>query len=185
MAINLIAAIASNMVVSINESLLKDFPTVRVWLNQKLAGKTVIIDQGLYDTLAVILNESRQIVLNHNAVAESVLSEQITTKNMVVANKISIAECVGVENIDDALMLAKSYGDDEIVVIVNNRSDYAKILAQATQLYLFHADSDISNGYELTHFAPEQWQVIATQFYDADKNNLYNYCFETLERIAN
>lgn len=185
MVVSLIAAIASNMVVSINESLLKDFPTASVWLQQKLEGKSVIIDHGLDDTLAVILKESRQTVTSYNTVAENELSKQISTKHFIVANKTSIAENISVENIDDALMLAKSYGDDEIVVIVNNWPDYAKVLAQATQLYLFHADLDISHGYELTNFAPEQWQVISTQFYDADENNLHNYCFETLARITN
>jgi len=158
--ISLIAAMANNRVIGINNSMPWHLPADLRHFKALTVGKPIIMGRKTWESLPGLLPDRPHIV--------------VTRKPNYQAEG-----CQVVHSIDEALAAA---GDVPEVMIVGGAAFYTAMLPQADRLYLTQVETTVEGDAFFPDYNTAEWQLTAQEQHAADEKNPFPYCFLTLER---
>ena len=159
MMISLIAAMAADRVIGMDNAMPWHLPADLAWFKRQTLDKPVIMGRRTWESIGCPLPGRL---------------------NIVISSQPGDAEGVSwVTSIDEALQAAGEV--DEVMVIGGGRI-YEQLLPRADRLYLTHIDAEVVGDTTFPDFEPEEWQSTFSEFHDADEKNSHSFCFEILQR---
>ncbi|WMY94800.1 MAG: type 3 dihydrofolate reductase [Arsenophonus sp.] len=162
MKISLIAAMASDQVIGINNTIPWFLAGDLAWFKYHALHKPIIMGRITYESIGEHpLPQRLNIILSHK-------KSNKNTKDLIWVNSI-----------EEAL---KSTGQAEEVMIIGGGKIYELFLPLANRLYLTHIDVKVKGDTYFPSYNYNEWTVVFTEYHLADLRNSYNYRFEILER---
>jgi len=161
MIISIIAAMADNRVIGINNQLPWNLPADMKWFRQQTMGKPVLMGRKTFDSIGRPLPKRRNIVISRD-------------------ESLKIDGCDVVSSADAAFQLCSNEAE---VMIIGGASFYEQTLPQADRLYLTLVHSKIDGDAWFPEIDFNQWKEIERIDHCADEANAFNYSFLILERI--
>lgn len=162
MKISMIAAMAHNRVIGLDNKMPWHIPADLKFFRKMTSGKPVIMGRKTYESIGKPLPKRHNIVLTR--------SSDFSPEGVTV-----------VHDMDSALAAA---GDVEEVVIMGGGNIYQQFLPKASILYLTFIDLDTPGD---THFidykTKGQWQQVWQQCHSKDEGHPHDFEFVRLERI--
>ncbi len=161
MKISLIAAMADNRVIGIDNSLPWNLPADMKWFRQNTLGKPIMMGRKTFDSIGKALPGRRNIVVTRD--------ESFVAKG-----------CDVVHDIESGLALLSDV--DELMVI-GGASFYEQTLLKADRLYLTLVHTEIEGDAWFPEVDFSQWTEISREEHEADEKNEFNYSFIIFDRI--
>ena len=158
--ISLIAAMAENRVIGINNKMPWHLPADLRHFKALTVGKPIIMGRKTWESLPGLLPDRPHIVVNREPSYQA-------------------EGCQVVHSIDEALAAA---GNVPEVMIVGGGNFYTAMLPQADRLYLTQVETTIEGDAFFPDYNTTEWQVISQEKHPADEKNPFAYSFLTLER---
>jgi len=160
MTIAIVAAMARNRIIGINNTLPWHLPADLQHFKQITMGKAVIMGRKTFESIGRPLPGRRNIIItrDHGFTAEG---------------------CRVVHSIADAF--AEIDPDDEAMVI-GGASFYAQALPYASRMYLTIIDEDFEGDAVFPEYDPAQWQEVKRVDGISDEKNRHRHYFITLEK---
>ncbi|WP_421670563.1 type 3 dihydrofolate reductase [Rahnella sp. EDr1-12] len=161
MIISLIAALATDRVIGMENAMPWHLPGDLAWFKRNTLNKPVIMGRKTFESIGRPLPGRL---------------------NIVISSKPGEHEGVTwVTSVDAAL--AAAAGVEEVMVMGGGRV-YEQFLPKANRLYLTHIDAEVEGDTHFPDYEPDDWESTFSEFHDADEQNSHGYCFEILERRA-
>jgi len=161
MKISLIAAMADNRVIGIENRLPWSLPADMKWFRQNTLGKPIIMGRKTFDSIGKALPGRKNIVV---------------TRDM----KFSADGCDVVHDIETGLGLVS---DVDEVMIIGGASFYKQTLCKADRLYLTLVHAEIEGDAWFPNIDFSNWTEISRETHEADEKNEFNYSFVIFDRI--
>ena len=162
MNISLIAAMAFDQVIGMENAMPWNLPGDLAWFKRQTLNKPVIMGRVTYEALGRPLPQRVNIVLSSQAGTETGV--------------------IWVKSVEAALEAAKAVeGADEIMVIGGGKV-YQQFLPMANKLYLTHVDAEVIGDTHFPAYEPDEWDSIFTEYHEADEANSHGFCIEVLTR---
>jgi len=161
MKISIIAAMADNRVIGINNQLPWDLPADMKWFRQNTMGKPVLMGRKTYDSIGRPLPKRRNIVISRD-------------------KSLKIEGCEVVSSAAAAFQICHNEAE---VMIIGGASFYEQTLPQADRLYLTLVHSEIDGDAWFPEIDFDQWQELERIDHQANEANAFDYSFLILERI--
>jgi dihydrofolate reductase len=159
--ISLIAAMADNGVIGIENRLPWKLPADMQWFRKHTLGKPVIMGRKTFESLGRPLPDRTNIVLSRDP-------------------SFQAEGCIIVDSIDAALQAAAEIGDE--TMIMGGASFYEQMLPRAGRLYLTRIHADFEGDAWFPDVDMSQWHTVVQEDHQADEKNAYDYSFMILER---
>ncbi|MGX8940225.1 type 3 dihydrofolate reductase [Symbiopectobacterium sp. Eva_TO] len=159
MVISLIAALAVDRVIGMENAMPWHLPADLAWFKRQTLNKPIIMGRNTFRSICQPLPGRTNIVVSSRAGDD----ERVTW----------------VSTLEAALEAAS--GAEEVMVI-GGGSIYQQMLPQASRLYLTHIDAEVEGDTHFPEYEPDAWSSVFSEFHDADEKNSHSYCFEILER---
>lgn len=159
MVISLIAALAVDRVIGMENAMPWHLPADLAWFKRQTLNKPIIMGRNTFRSIGQPLPGRKNIVVSSHAGDD----ERVTW----------------VSTLEAALEAAE--GAEEVMVI-GGGSIYQQMLPQASRLYLTHIDAEVEGDTHFPEYEPDAWSSVFSEFHDADEKNSHSYCFEILER---
>ncbi|HBV89763.1 type 3 dihydrofolate reductase [Pantoea sp. B550] len=157
--ISLIAALAADRIIGMENAMPWDLPADLAWFKCNTLKKPVIMGRLTFESIGRPLPGRL---------------------NIVVSSKPGTTEGVTwVTSLDEALQAA---GDAEEIMVIGGGRVYEQMLKRADRLYLTHIDAEVEGDTQFPDYEPDEWQSTFSEFHDADEQNSHSYCFEILDR---
>lgn len=161
MIISLIAALATDRVIGMENAMPWHLPGDLAWFKRNTLNKPVIMGRKTFESIGRPLPGRL---------------------NIVISSKPGEHEGVTwVTSVDAALAAA---GDVEEVMVMGGGRVYEQLLPKANRLYLTHIDAEVEGDTHFPDYEPDDWESTYSEFHDADEQNSHGYCFEILDRRA-
>jgi len=159
MIISLIAALAVDRVIGLENAMPWHLPADLAWFKRLTLNKPVVMGRRTYESIGQPLPGRCNIVLSrHPGTDERV---------------------IWVGSPDEALSAA---GEVDELMVIGGGAIYHAFLPKAARLYLTHIDAEINGDTYFPDYDPSQWQSTFSEFHDADEKNSHSFCFEILHR---
>lgn len=159
MIISLIAALATDRVIGMENAMPWHLPGDLAWFKRNTLNKPVIMGRKTFESIGRPLPGRL---------------------NIVISSKPGEHEGVTwVTSVDAALAAAS--GVEEVMVMGGGRV-YEQFLPKANRLYLTHIDAEVEGDTHFPDYEPDDWESTFSEFHDADEQNSHGYCFEILDR---
>lgn len=159
MIISLIAALAAERVIGIENAMPWHLPADLAWFKRNTLKKPVIMGRKTFEAIGCPLSKRHSIVLSSRSVSEFGVT--------------------WVSSLDDALAVA---GNVEEVMVMGGERIYSQFLVHAHRMYLTHIDAKVAGDTYFPDYKPYEWEISFSEFHDADELNSHSYCFEILDR---
>jgi len=160
MNIALIAAMANNRVIGLDNQMPWHLPADLQHFKAVTLGKPVIMGRKTYQSIGKALPGRRNIVISRGEAQSS--------------------DAQWVSSIDEALSLT---ADAEEVMIIGGAEIYRQALPLASRLYLTFIDLTVSgDAYFPDYLSVAQWRQTDAKNFSPDNKNVHSYQFVTLER---
>ncbi|HFE37587.1 MAG TPA: type 3 dihydrofolate reductase [Gammaproteobacteria bacterium] len=161
MKISLIAAMADNGVIGIENRLPWSLSGDMKWFRENTLGKPVVMGRKTFDSIGKALPGRTNIVVTRRSDFEA-------------------DHCLVVNDIETAL---SAVGDAEEVMVIGGASCYEQTLPLADRLYLtlVHAQVEGDTWFPEVDFT--QWREKERKDYSADDKNQYDYSVVVYERL--
>ncbi len=160
--ISLIAAMADNRVIGIENRLPWKLPADMKWFRLHTLGKPVVMGRKTFESFG-----GRTLPERLNVVVTGDTGYQAPEGVVVV------------HSIDEAL---SACGDAKEVMIIGGESFYRQMLPQADRFYLTLVHAEPEGDAWFPEFDMHEWQEIERHDYGADEKNAHPYSFLILER---
>lgn len=161
MIISLIAALATDRVIGMENAMPWHLPGDLAWFKRNTLSKPVIMGRKTFESIGRPLPGRLNIVISSKAGEH----EGVTW----------------VTSVDAALAAA---GEVEEVMVMGGGRVYEQLLPKADRLYLTHIDAEVEGDTHFPDYEPDDWESTFSEFHDADEQNSHGYCFEILDRRA-
>jgi dihydrofolate reductase len=158
--ISLIAALADNRVIGIDNRLPWNLPADMQWFRRHTLGKPVLMGRKTFDSIGKPLPKRRNIVVSREP-------------------GLAIEGCELADSIDAALALCAAEAE---VMIIGGASFYAQTLARADRLYLTRVHTEPEGDAWFPEIDLNQWREVERIDHPADAANAFPCSFEILER---
>ncbi len=162
MIISIIAAMADNRVIGIDNRLPWNLPADMKWFRQQTMDKPVLMGRKTYNSIGKPLPGRRNIIISRDT-------------NLVLAG------CEVVNSVEAALALCHDVAE---VMVIGGASFYEQLLPRAQQLYLTLVHAEVKGDAHFPNIDFSQWREVERTDHTADTNNCFNYSFVILERQA-
>ncbi|KAB7898416.1 type 3 dihydrofolate reductase [Rouxiella sp. S1S-2] len=159
MIISLIAAMAADRVIGMENAMPWHLPADLAWFKRNTLNKPVIMGRKTFESIGRPLPGRLNIVI----------SSQPGSHDGVT----------WVTSVEDALAAA-SHAEE--VMIMGGGRVYEQFLQRANRLYLTHIDAEVEGDTHFPDYEPDEWESVFSEFHDADEANSHGYCFEILDR---
>ena len=163
MIISLVVAAASNNGIGKNGNLPWQLPNDMKHFKNVTWGMPIIMGRKTFDSLGKPLAGRKNIVVSRQA-------------------KLKIDGAVLVENIDDALFVAKQTDAKEVMVIGGGEI-YKLLFEKATRIYLTRVGASPEADTFFPSINNKDWRMLSQQQHLADDKHAFSYAFELWERI--
>ncbi len=160
--ISLIAAVANNGVIGVDNSLPWRLPADLKHFRSLTMGKPIIIGRLTWESLPGVLPGRRHIVVTRN-------------------RDYQAQGCELVHSVEEALQVA---GEVPEVMVVGGGALYREMLPHADRLYLTQVEIDMEGDAYFPEIDWNHWQEVARESHPADEQNLFAYSFVVLDRIS-
>ncbi|AVF35906.1 type 3 dihydrofolate reductase [Rahnella sikkimica] len=161
MIISLIAALATDRVIGMENAMPWHLPGDLAWFKRNTLNKPVIMGRKTFESIGRPLPGRL---------------------NIVISSKPGEHDGVTwVTSVDAALAAA---GEVEEVMVMGGGRVYEQLLPKANRLYLTHIDAEVEGDTHFPDYEPDDWESTFSEFHDADEQNSHGYCFEILDRRA-
>lgn len=161
MIISLIAAMAENRVIGMDNRLPWKLPADMRWFKEKTMGKPVIMGRKTFESFGAKPLPGRQNI--------------IVTRQMDYQAKGALV----VHSVDEAMTVASP--NDEIMII-GGASFYEQMLSRANRFYLTIIHHNFEGDTIFPFFDKNKWTEVFREDHDADEKNSYAYSFIILEK---
>ncbi|UQY46060.1 type 3 dihydrofolate reductase [Erwinia sp. PK3-005] len=158
--ISLIAALAADRVIGMENAMPWDLPADLAWFKRNTLNKPVIMGRLTWESIG------RPLPGRHNIVVSSQPGKNIDGVTWVTS-------------LEEALAAA---GEVEEIMVIGGGRIYEQMLDRADRIYLTHIDAEVEGDTHFPDYEPDEWQSVFSEFHDADEKNSHSYCFEILER---
>jgi len=160
MMISLIAALAADRVIGMENAMPWDLSADLAWFKRNTLNKPVIMGRLTWESIGRPLPGRLNIVVSSQSGANA---QGVTW----------------VSSLEEAIAAA---GDVEEIMVIGGGRIYEQMLDRADRLYLTHIDAEVEGDTHFPDYEPDEWQSVFSEFHDADEKNSHSYCFEILER---
>lgn len=157
--ISLIAAMAADRVIGMDNAMPWHLPADLAWFKRHTLNKPVIMGRRTWESIGRPLPGRKNIVIS--------------------SNPCDAEGATWVTSVEEALQAA---GEVEEIMVIGGGRIYEQLLPRADRLYLTHIDAEVVGDTVFPDFEPEEWQSTFSEFHDADEKNTHSYCFEILDR---
>lgn len=164
MKISLIAAMARNRVIGIENRLPWKLPADMKWFRQHTLGKPIVMGRKTFESFG-----GRPLPERHNIV--------ITRDSHYQAEGASV-----VHTIDAAIAAA---GDVEELMIIGGASFYEQMLPVADRMYLTFVDMQVEGDAWFPAYDESEWRQVERHDHLPDDKNPCAYSFVIFERTKN
>ena len=161
MKISMIAAMADDRVIGINNSLPWKLPNDMKWFRQHTLGKPIIMGRKTFESFG-----SKPLPQRTNIVITRDPNYQAT-------------DSIVVNTIEDAL---KAAGDVEEVMIIGGASFYEQMLPKAHRMYITLVHTKVEGDAWFPEWNQNEWQQVERIDHDADEKNPHAHSFVIMER---
>jgi len=161
MKISIIAAMARNGVIGINNELPWKLPADMKWFRLHTLGKPIVMGRKTFESFG-----SKPLPDRHNIV--------ITRDRDYTAEGASVAH-----SIDEAIAIA---GDVPEVMIIGGASFYEQMLPRTDRMYLTLVDMEPEGDAWFPDYDALQWKEVERHEHQPDEKNPCAYSFIILER---
>lgn len=158
--LSLIAAMATDRVIGIDNQMPWHLPADFAWFKQQTMGKPIVMGRKTFESIGRPLPGRTNIVISRQP-------------------QVSNEQLVWVSSLEEALAAA---GEAEEIMVIGGGHLYSQLLPRADRLYLTHVDAEFEGDTQFPEYDPDQWESIYSEFRDADEANNYALCFEILTR---
>ncbi len=159
MIISLIAALASQRVIGLKNSIPWRLPADLMWFKRHTLNKPVIMGRQTFESIGYQLPGRLNIVLGKSSKNESGI--------------------IWVNSLNDACTAA---GNAKEVMVMGGGSIYRQFIESADRMYLTHIDARVNGDTYFPNYKNYKWEASFIEHHDSDKLNTYSYYFEILDR---
>jgi dihydrofolate reductase len=161
MIISMIAAMTTDRVIGIDNTLPWKLPADMKWFRQQTMGKPIVMGRKTFESFGAKPLPGRQ--------------------NIIISRdqNYQATGCDVVHSIDEAMSLVKS---TEEVMIIGGASFYEQMLPRAQRMYLTYVAANVTGDAWFPEFSSSEWREVERIDNPADDKNPYEYSFVTLER---
>lgn len=160
--ISLIAAIAENRAIGIDNRLPWRLPADLRHFKRMTLGKPMVMGRKTWESLPGLLPGRPHIVVTGNA-------------------NYQAEGCTVAHSIEQALLAA---GDVDEVMIVGGATFYQQMLPRADRLYLTLVHTRVEGDAFFPEYVAAQWRASEREYHSADAKNPFDYTFCTFERVS-
>ena len=163
MKISMIAAMADDRVIGINNSLPWKLPNDMKWFRQNTLGKPIVMGRKTFESFGAKPLPGRTNIIisrDQNYQAEG---------------------CVVVNSIDKAISAA---GDVEELMIIGGASFYEQMLPKSDRLYLTFVHTDVDGDAWFPEWNESEWRQVERIDHAADEKNPHAHSFVVLDRFV-
>ena len=161
MKISMIAAMADDRVIGINNSLPWKLPNDMKWFRQQTMGKPIVMGRKTFESFGAKPLPGRTNII-------------ITRDENYQAD-----DCIVVHSIDEAI---KSAGKVEEIMIIGGASFYEQMLPRADRLYITLVHTKVEGDAWFPEWNESEWQQTERIDHDADEKNPHAHSFLILEK---
>lgn len=161
MKISIIAAMARNRVIGINNQLPWKLPADMKWFRLHTLGKPIVMGRKTFESFG-----SKPLPDRHNIV--------ITRDKDYLAEGASV-----VYSIEEAIAIA---GDVPELMIIGGASFYEQMLPRTNRMYLTLVDMEPEGDAWFPDYDASQWKEVERHEHQSDEKNHCAYSFVILER---
>lgn len=159
MIISLIAALAADRVIGMENAMPWHLPADLAWFKSNTLNKHVIMGRKTFESIG------RPLPGRHNIVLSS--------------RPGSVTGVTWATSLNEALAVA---GDVPEVMVMGGGRIYTQFLARAQRMYLTHIDAEVGGDTYFPDYQPDEWEISFSEYHNADELNSHSCCFEILER---
>ncbi len=160
MIISLIAAMAQNRVIGLNNKMPWHLPLDFAWFKKNTLHKPVIMGRKTFDSLGRALPGRMNIVMTRQGIASPGV--------------------IGVSSMEKALKAAQ---DAPEVMVIGGAEIYRQFLPQANRLYLTEVLKNIQGDTYFPEYEQQQWEMVFQESHSPDNSHLYSFSFQILHRV--
>ncbi len=160
--ISIIAALAENRVIGVNNTLPWRLPNDLRHFRRLTTGHAIILGRKNYESIGKPLPERTNIIITRN-------------------RDFRADGCPIAHSLDEALVLA---GNDPEIFVIGGAEIYRAALARADRLYLTRVHAAIAGDTFFPEFDETEWREISHARHEPDERHAYAYSFVVLERIS-
>ncbi len=161
MIVSIIAAVAKNRVIGINNHLPWKLPADTAYFKNTIKGHSVIMGRKSFEAEDAEFTNQKNIILTRQDHLE--LPEN----------------CYLARDLEQALDLLK---DEAEIFILGGESIYEMALPQTDRLYLTHIEAEFEGDTYFPEVNWAEWQLLRANKHQADANNPYPYSFNLYGR---
>lgn len=159
MVISLIAALAVDRVIGMENAMPWHLPADLAWFKRQTLNKPIIMGRNTFRSIGQPLPGRKNIVVSSRAGDD----ERVIWGSTLAA-------------------VLEAASDAEEVMVIGGGSIYQQMLPKASRMYLTHIDAEVEGDTHFPEYEPDAWSSVFSEFHDADEKNSHSYCFEILER---
>ncbi|MCC8378564.1 type 3 dihydrofolate reductase [Xenorhabdus sp. PB30.3] len=159
MNISLIAAMAMDRVIGLDNAMPWTVPGDLAWFKRNTLGKPVVMGRVTYESIGRPLPGRLNIIISRQPGSDD--------------------RATWVSSLEEALAAA---GDVEEIMVIGGGKIYEQFIPLASRMYLTHIDAEVIGDTHFPDYEPDEWNSVFTEYHDADERNSHSYCFEILER---
>ncbi len=159
--ISIIAALAENRVIGVNNTLPWRLPNDLKHFRRLTTGHAIVMGRKNYESIGKPLPERTNIVVTRN-------------------RDYRVDGCLIAHSLDEALRLA---GGDPEIFVIGGAEIYREALPRADRLYLTQVHAVVEGDTFFPEIDLKDWKEIAREQHAADEKHAYAYSFVVLERI--
>lgn len=165
MIISIIAAMAENRVIGIDNSLPWKLPSDMKWFRQHTLGKPIVMGRKTFESFGGRTLPDRPNI--------------IVTRD----TKYKVDGATVTHSIDEALQVASDVaGDSAEVMIIGGASFYEQMLPKADRLYLTFVHAAIEGDAWFPEYDESEWQETERVEVKADEKNPHDHTFVIFDR---
>mgnify|MGYP001582164026 FL=1 len=159
--ISVIAALAENRVIGVNNTLPWRLPNDLKHFRRLTTGHAIILGRKNYESIGKPLPERTNIVITRN-------------------RDYAAPGCRIAHSLDAAFAIA---GDDPEVFVIGGAEIYRAALTRADRLYLTRVHAAIAGDTTFPEFDETEWREISRERHERDERHAYAYSFVMMERV--
>jgi len=161
MKISMIAAMADDRVIGIDNTLPWKLPNDMKWFRQQTMGKPIVMGRKTFESFGAKPLPGR--------------SNIIITRD----KNYQAVDCIVVHSIDEAIDAA---GDVAEIMIIGGASFYEQMLPRADRLYLTFVHTKVNGDAWFPDWDKNDWQEVEHIDHEADEKNPHAHSFVILDR---